>query len=148
MYNFRAEIQGTGSEKWEVRSSVVATRDYIDLDRAYIISGRNEAARCFVSLKFSCQPKSLLNLKCRFGITQGHSKWHQSIDRTSSYCSHCMYSHVLYRFRDKAKYWSKMDENRFLIPVRPLREPETHHCSFTAWTHRCKTLPPLYSNFL
>jgi len=49
----------------------------------------------------------MVTLKSRLGITHGHLKWHHSID--------CLLvpirlqcDSILYRFRDKAIYWSKI----------------------------------------
>jgi len=44
-----------------------------------------------------------------WGVTQDHWKWQDSIDRVWVPVDfQCNYGYVLYRFRDKAKYWSKI----------------------------------------
>jgi len=59
---------------------------------------------------------NIMTLKSRLGVTQGHWKWHHSIDHTRVAIRlplvllvfHCNYGPILYHFRDKAKYWGKL----------------------------------------
>jgi len=46
-------------------------------------------------------------LKLGFGVTQGHRKWHHSIEHIRLYI-HSNYASISYRFRDVAAYWSKI----------------------------------------
>jgi len=44
-----------------------------------------------------------------FGVTQGHRKWHYSIEHIRLYIRlHSNYASVYYRFQDIAAYWSKI----------------------------------------
>jgi len=55
-------------------------------------------------------------LKSRSGVTQSHWKWQHSTDRVHEFLLACCnnYGPILYHFRDKGKFWSKIEI--FLTP--------------------------------
>jgi len=58
-----------------------------------------------------------VTLKLGFGVTQGHRKWHHSIEHIRrSYVFHSNYASIYYRFRDIAAYWSKIATPLYLEP--------------------------------
>jgi len=46
-----------------------------------------------------------LKILLSFKVTQGHSNLHRRLGVRKS---HCNYRHILYRFGDKVRYWSKI----------------------------------------
>jgi len=51
----------------------------------------------------------MVMLKSGLEITQGHWKWHYSVDRIRVLSAfHGNYGPILYHFRDKARYGSKI----------------------------------------
>jgi len=50
-----------------------------------------------------------VTLKLGFGVTQGHLKWHYSIEQIDFvFVFNSNYASIYYRFRDIAAYWSKI----------------------------------------
>ena len=60
-----------------------------------------------------------MTLKLEFGVTQGHRKRHNSIERIQLvfiFVFHSNYASISYRFRDIAAYWSKIATPLYLAP--------------------------------
>jgi len=49
-----------------------------------------------------------MTLKSKSGVTQGHCKWHHSIDQILL-AFHSNYGSILYHFRDRAGNWDRAE---------------------------------------
>ena len=71
-----------------------------------------------------------VTFKLGFGVTQGHRKWHHSIEHTRLYILfvfHSNHASIYYRFRDIAAYWSKIATPLYLAP--PLGVKPSYLCN-------------------
>ena len=69
-----------------------------------------------------------------WGVTDGHCKWHHFIAYEFLFIVHC-----LYRFRDKARYWSKIAI--FFIPSSTW-QPRCHNKRLRIYFRCCYTIQP------
>ena len=102
--------------------------------------------------------QNVVTLKSMLAVTQGHWKWHHFIDHIINeylFAFYCNYGRILYRFRNKARYWPKnVDFSYSLVfnshdPLEPVRIFPSNfntNCPSPRAIRRCKKIAEKFNS--